>query len=204
MNIPNNIINELEHGVTGPVDITPFQNVNLQNSMDALDNLTVEMFDASNNQVDISNNLAIIENDMNNNLNLLQSKMNTYKIMVNNYNSLNKLNKEYSEKTVVIEKNNLRVDKSIATNDRKSYYESQQYEHLILWFMRFRWFYYVFAIMLISILFLSKNELQFNVKIIVSIGLLIYPFVINYVLLPFVYLFRFIYDLIPKNVYNTL
>ena len=122
----------------------------------------------------------IIVNDLSNNFNLLQTKID------------------------IITDVNDNVTKSISTNDRKSFYESQQYDYLVTWNTRLWYFYYLVAIILIFILFFSKNALEFNYKIAASIGLIIYPFTISYILIPVVFLFNFIYGLIPKNVYNSL
>jgi hypothetical protein len=123
---------------------------------------------------------SIIETDLQNNFNLLQSKID------------------------IITDVNENVTKSISTNDRKSFYQSQQYDYLVSWNTRLWYFYYFVSIILIFILFFSKNALEFNYKIAGSIGLIIYPFTISYLLIPVVYLFNFIYGLIPKNVYNSL
>ena len=69
-------------------------------------------------------------------------------------------------------------EKAIATNDRKSFYESQEYDNLIIWNSRFKRIYYIFSIILIAILFLSKNEIGFYLKIGISILLLVYPYII--------------------------
>ena len=132
-------------------------------------------------QTDDANfDFSIIDNDLSNNFNLLQSKID------------------------IITDVNYNVVKSISTNDRKSFYESQQYDYLVTWNTRLWYFYYFVSIILIFILFFSKNALEFNYKIAASIGLIIYPFTISYLLIPVVYLFNFIYGLIPKNVYNSL
>jgi hypothetical protein len=95
-------------------------------------------------------------------------------------------------------------EKKVATNDRKSFYESQQYDNLLVWNIRLRWVYNALAIMLILVLFLSKNAIGFYSKIGISVFLLLYPYIIYYLLLPIAYLYKFIYGLIPKNVYNSL
>ncbi len=124
--------------------------------------------------------ISVINTDLSNNFNLLQSKIDIITDVNNN------------------------VTKSISVNDRKSFYESQQYDYLVTWNKRLWYFYYFVAVILILILFLSKNTLEFNYKVAASIGLIIYPFTISYFLIPVVYLFNFIYGLIPKNVYNSL
>jgi hypothetical protein len=123
---------------------------------------------------------SIIDTDLQNNFDLLQSKID------------------------IITNINYDLAKSISTNDRKSFYQSQQYDYLVTWNTRLWYFYYLVSVILIFILFFSKNTLEFNYKLAASIGLIIYPFTISYILIPVVYLFNFIYGLIPKNVYNSL
>lgn len=150
-------------------------NTNFTNTFKQLDNL--QKSNKSNNS---NFDFSIIKVDLENNFNLLRSKID------------------------IITDVNDNVTKSISTNDRKSFYESQQYDYLVTWNTRLWYFYYLVAIILIFILFLSKNTLEFNYKIAASVGLVIYPFTISYLLIPVVFLFNFIYGLIPKNVYNSL
>lgn len=150
-------------------------NTNFYNTIYQLNKL-----DGLQNEKDPDFVFDIIVNDLSNNFNLLQTKID------------------------IITDVNDNVTKSISTNDRKSFYESQQYDYLVTWNTRLWYFYYLVAIILIFILFFSKNALEFNYKIAASIGLIIYPFTISYILIPVVFLFNFIYGLIPKNVYNSL
>lgn len=141
---------------------------------------TTNQLDKLQKSNDANFDFSIIDTDLSNNFNLLQSKID-----------------------IIIDINSI-VTSSISTNDRKSFYESQQYDYLVTWNTRLWYFYYLVAIILIFILFFSKNTLEFNYKIAASIGLIIYPFTISYILIPVVFLFNFIYGLIPKNVYNSL
>jgi hypothetical protein len=150
-------------------------NTNFDNTTNQLDKLE-KLEKSENSNFDFS----IIDTDLQNNFNLLQSKID------------------------IITSINYDLSKSISTNDRKSFYQSQQYDYLVTWNTRLWYFYYLVSIILIFILFFSKNTLEFSYKVAASIGLIIYPFTINYILIPIVYLFKFIYGLIPKNVYNSL
>jgi hypothetical protein len=150
-------------------------NTNFTNTIDQLNELK-----NLDNKPDITFAFTIIDRDLSNNFNLLENKID------------------------IITDVNKNVTKSISVNDRKSFYQSQQYDYLVTWNTRLWYFYYFVAMILIFILFLSKNTLEFNYKIAASIGLIIYPFTISYFLIPVVYLFNFIYGLIPKNVYNSL
>ena len=90
------------------------------------------------------------------------------------------------------------------TNDRKSFYESQQYENLVSWYLRFIVFYYIISIIFIITLMISNAPLSFTYKIIISIGVILYPYLISHIIKPIIILYHFIYNLIPKNVYNNL
>lgn len=147
---------------------------------------------------------STINNDLSNNFNILQSKIDIYNDQLDMNNRLSDLISKYQDKQNIVTDNNYNAVKSITTNDRKSYYESQEYDYLITWNKRLWFFYYITAIILIFILFFSKNTLELNYKIAASVGLIIYPFTISYILIPVVYIFKFIYGLIPKNVYNSL
>lgn len=90
------------------------------------------------------------------------------------------------------------------TNNRKSYYESQQYDSLIFWNTRFFMVYYILAVMSILILFLSKNTFGLYFRIFLACCFIIYPFVINYIYSFFVGVWSFVSLFLPHNVYKKL
>ena len=96
------------------------------------------------------------------------------------------------------------VDKD--TLNRKSFYESQEYNNLLIWELRFMVLYYILAIILILILFISKNQFQLtiNQRLLVSLIALIYPLIVNYFIAPMVAVYRFFSSFVPKNVYNSI
>jgi len=90
------------------------------------------------------------------------------------------------------------------TTNRKGFYESQQYDNLMIWSFRFYVFYYILAITLILILVFSKNNLTKQVKGGISVVLLSYPYLIQYIINPLTRIYFFIIGFIPKNIYNNL
>ena len=96
-------------------------------------------------------------------------------------------------------------NKSI-TNDRKSFYEAQEYDNLINWYSIFWWIYYVLAIVASAIIFLSisPETISFTFKCLISVFIFAYPFVISYIVFPFVALYKFLYQFFPTNVYKSL
>ena len=85
-------------------------------------------------------------------------------------------------------KTNLETN-TIDTNtlNRKSYYEATELNRLIWWHRFFYFIYYVLAVVLILVLFLSENQFHLSMyaKGGISIGLLIYPSIVDYILRPF-------------------
>jgi hypothetical protein len=92
------------------------------------------------------------------------------------------------------------------TLNRKSFYESQQYSNLMIWNFWIVSIYYVLAIVLVIILFVSENQFQLstNQKGFATVVLLTYPYVISYIISPVIWVYNFIISFIPYNVYNNL
>ena len=92
------------------------------------------------------------------------------------------------------------------TLNRKSYYEATELNRLIQWYGFLYFIYYVLAVVLILVLFLSENQFHLSMyaKGGISIGLLIYPYMVDYILGPFFLLYQFISSFSSKNIYNSL
>ena len=92
------------------------------------------------------------------------------------------------------------------TLNRKSFYESQQYYRLMVWNFWIVALYYVLAITLIIILFVSDNQFQLTnyQKGGASVFLLAYPYVIRYLIVPIIWVYKFIVSFIPYSIYNNI
>jgi hypothetical protein len=98
------------------------------------------------------------------------------------------------------------LTQNVNTLNRKSFYESQQYSNLMIWNFWILSLYYVLAIVLVIILFVSENQFQLstNQKGFATVVLLTYPYVISYIISPLIWVYNFITSFIPYNVYNNL
>ena len=101
------------------------------------------------------------------------------------------------------------VDKNAVDKDtlnRKSFYESQEYNNLLVWDLRLTVLYYILAIILILILFIAKNQFQLtiNQRLLLSLLVLIYPHIVNYFIAPIIAVYQFFSEFVPKNVYNSI
>ena len=92
------------------------------------------------------------------------------------------------------------------TLNRKSYYESKEYENLLLWNFRFYYYYYVMAVILVLILFLAENQFQLGLytRIFISVLLLVYPYIVSYITMFVFVSYQFLNSFIPTNVYNSI
>lgn len=133
------------------------------------------------------------------------STMNEYlnTALINSLNTEDLLN-EYIKQNKELKLKLRNNSGDILTNDRKTFYETQEFERLQLWY-KFWW--YIYYMLFITFLFwciLTPSDFSRVFKLILAILFLFYPYYIDYVL-------RSIYDFItsvhknsPKNVYNEL
>ena len=91
----------------------------------------------------------------------------------------------------------------VLTNDRKSFYETQEYDVLDWWYTLFIYVYYILVVVFVLGLFFSPNQMSTYKKIGLLILFIIYPFIIDYI---FTFVMKIINDikqLLPKDVYRS-
>jgi hypothetical protein len=100
--------------------------------------------------------------------------------------------------------NKIKIDSD--TQYRKGYYESEQYDNLTSWYIRFLIVYYVLAITLILILVFSANQYLLTTYQTtgIAIGLIVYPYVVHFVFNILRMMYIFIMKFVPNNIYNTI
>jgi hypothetical protein len=122
------------------------------------------------------------------------------------------INSEHTKELLkqYIEKNELLKTKlgerrgDILTNDRKTYYETEALNYLKLWYkFMFIVFYIMFAMLVLSFIF-SSHSVSLVKSIVVSILFVFYPYYISILTNKIYNIFKFIFDKLPKNVYNNL
>ena len=156
-------------------------------------------------QDNINNKYLIIYRNLDDNVSILNSKINNYENQLANNEELKNIYDKYLKINSINGIVDTNVKKGI-TNDRKSFYEAQEYDNLISWHSMFWWIYYVLAAIASLIIFLSISPdlISFTFKCLISIFIFVYPFAISYILLPFMWIYNFIYGFYPKNVYKSL
>lgn len=92
----------------------------------------------------------------------------------------------------------------ILTNDRKTFYETDAYDRLILWYRFFWYIYYIVVLMFMLALVFSLSKLSMISKMILSTIFIFYPYYINYITKWVYSQYKWLISKIPKNVYNDL
>jgi hypothetical protein len=92
----------------------------------------------------------------------------------------------------------------ILTNDRKTYYETEELNRLKKWYNVWWYIYYILIILFVSSCVILPSNVTIVKKILISILLIFYPYYIDYVLRKIYMFFASIYKKLPKNVYNNL
>lgn len=137
----------------------------------------------------LKTDINVIQENISNNIVILKNELTKYASDNIQQNALEKLNAT--------------KNKGI-TNNRKSYYEAQQYESLVSWSKTFRSIYYVLALMIILILFLSQNSFGLYFRIFLTVCFIIYPFIIDIIYSFIVNVLSYIAVFFPHNVYKKL
>jgi hypothetical protein len=124
-----------------------------------------------------------------------------YNATVNNYNNSNELYSNYMSTNKQLKRQLDDSSNDIYTNDRKSYYNSQEIYVLMSWHGIFRWIYIIILISFVLCIFFVKSENSMRKNAYIFIALFIYPFICNPIALFLIRNFTRIGSLIPKNVY---
>lgn len=146
----------------------------------------------------------MLEENFNNemsNANLMNTNLNTE--LINSNNSIDLLN-EFLEKNQTLKLKLKERHGDILTNDRKTYYETEAFTTLGLWYSLLWYIYYIFVIILLLSLIFAPNDLTLFKKVVITILFILYPYYINYIWEWIAGLYERIVSSLPKNVYNNL
>jgi hypothetical protein len=155
----------------------------------------------TNKLTDQANNIETNINTVINPLILEMKDLNdTYKSISSSNAYLLKLEQKYNK-----EINNLEDNMGyVTTNDRKTYYETQNYNTLIFFYKFALWVYYISLIVFTIMLFLYNRTMGITVKIICIVCFVLYPFFSTDITLWLVRIFYNLAELFPSNVYTKI
>jgi hypothetical protein len=115
-------------------------------------------------------------------VNNIQSNLKTYKGLEINYNNIIDLYKKYKYENGILENKFKGKTSDILTNDRKTYYKDQSIDKLNGYY----YFLLFFYVLIVIIYFLScifvNSKVKFSIRVICLLLMIVYPFIINYLL----------------------
>jgi len=163
----------------------------------------------------IKNNLTAQSNNIETNINAainplvldMKNLNDTYKTSYSSYTYLSKLDKKYNDEIVELEKN---IEEAavttgdVTTNDRKTYYEKQNYDALLGFYKFSLWVYYVLLIVFTVMLFVMNRTMGLVKKIIFIVFFFLYPFFATDITLWLIRIFYNFTELFPSNVYTKI
>ena len=136
-------------------------------------------------------------------------QINETKILNNYYNSdlinsknTKELYKTYRDENIKLEKLITDSHSNVLTNDRKTYYEIQEYDSLKGWYTFFITCYYILALIFFGTGILLNDQMKVWIKLLLLILLIIYPYIIPFIGNKIMMLYNEIKKQFPKNVYK--
>jgi hypothetical protein len=111
---------------------------------------------------------------------------------------------EYTSETKSFEKTIKNMHGDILTQDRKSYYETQEYETLEGWYRILLFMYYILVIVFILGFIFVPNKLRRIEQIGILFILIFFPYIINYIVSFIMGIFFIFKDSLSSLVYNDV
>jgi len=127
-----------------------------------------------------------------------------YNSLFVNYRHVLELHNNYVERNTDLEDKIKQTKTDIVTNDRKTYYEVQHAGYMQGWYHFFKWIYIILLFVFLIAIFAVKSSYSIYSKVIILALLVLYPFVIDRIVLSIMASLYSFYMLLPKNVYTTL
>lgn len=163
----------------------------------------------------IQNNLTAQSNNIETNINtainplILEMKdlNDNYKTSYSSYTYLSKLDKKYNDEINELEQNikeSAVTTGDVTTNDRKTYYQKQNYDGLLKYYEFSLWVYYLLLMVFTVMLFLMNRTMGLFKKIIFIVFFFLYPFFATDITLWIIRIFYNFTELLPSNVYTKI
>jgi len=129
---------------------------------------------------------------------------NTYSTQIINSQYASQMYEKYLEENAELDTKLKDNSYDIFTNDRKTYYEDQGIDDLKWWYSFFFRFYFIIVIAYVILFFISTSNFSIISRILILLGLIIYPFIAPRIFVFFVSLYYRFVSILPKNAYLNI
>jgi uncharacterized membrane protein len=128
-----------------------------------------------------------------------------YETLYTNYDYLEDLYENYVTVNIGLKKDINESTGDVVTNDRKTYYENQNFNYLKNWYTVYKFIYIVIVIVFIIFLFFRKSEYSFVSRIFILIFFILYPiYITQSVFWIWDNVILRIWELLPSNIYKSI
>lgn len=132
-----------------------------------------------------------------------KAMLNYYEGITTSYKNTKELYSDYTNRNLLVEQEIKKDHGDVLTNDRKTFYEKQQYDNIVQWYrLLMSVFYFVVYIFALGIIVL-QSEMSKVKQIVIFIVLFFFPLYIQWLAKLFNELINY-FSPIKKNVYKTL
>jgi hypothetical protein len=132
----------------------------------------------------------------------IKTQLETYNGLLINLRNVEDLHKKYKRENELLFKQLKETSNDILTNERKTYYEDQQNDALNAYYYYIFWIIYIIVLIcLIIFSLIYPSQSSFKSKIIMIIAFIVLPFVSTWILGKIIFIFYWLFGLLPKNVY---
>jgi hypothetical protein len=163
----------------------------------------------------IKNNLTAQSNNIETNINtvinplILEMKNlnDSYKTTYSSYTYLRKLDEKYNDEIDELEQNIQEAAVTtgdVTTNDRKTFYEKQNYDALISYYKFSLWVFYLLLIVFTFLLFAMNRSIGIVKKLLFIVFFFFFPFFATDITLWIIRIFYNFTELLPSNVYTKI
>jgi len=128
----------------------------------------------------------------------------TLSTLTSNFQHVTELYQDYLKENAVLREKIKAFGNEVVTSDRKTYYETQNYDILKTWYYIWRWIYFILLVVFAVGIFLSKSGYSIWAKLGFFALFALYPYFIDYVVFYSLKAGANVISLLPKNVYTTL
>lgn len=148
--------------------------------------------------------IEILKKSFTDSISYAKTLSNTYSTQIINSQYANQVYEKYLEENALLDTTLKDNSYDIFTNDRKTYYEDQGIDDLKWWYSFFFRFYFIIIIAYVILFFISSSNFSIISRILILLGLIIYPFIAPRIFVFFVSLYYRFVSILPKNAYLNI
>jgi len=149
----------------------------------------------------IANNMSA---EFEENIKRAESLTTTYQTSSDEDEYLQELKAKYMKENVLLANEIRGILTDIVTNDRKTYYQTQNMTTSMNWYYLYLIIYVILLIIFLILMIVKGTDYDWRFRVFISILFIIYPFIAYGIILRIIGFGQHVSSLLPKNIYKDL